>query len=206
MTGRESRVGALLLVMLALGVGACSGGQAGSPIPSSIASTTALPSTAPAPATATSPPAASSSPSQLDGPPPTSQPSSTPSQSASPQVPAVPPPATIGDVAGSLGSYTWDGVMADGPWIVPKSGSLTTPGTTLTVAFGGGADATPVSWDASWAPVRNGTAGTPRGAGSGQGTVSIVTPGSAGTWSLRVTAQFGEGREATWFWRVTVAP
>ncbi len=204
MTRLRTPAGALLLVVLAVAIGACSGNQAGPPVPSSRGSATPSPSSASATATARATIQAGASPS--DGPPATPRPTSSPSPSTSPQMPGVPPPAAIGRVGGSLGSYTWDGVLADGPWIVPKSGVHAAPATRLTIAFGGGAGTTLVSWDASWAPVRNGTAGTPRAAGSGQGAVSLVTPGGAGTWSLRLTAHFGEAQEATWFWRVTVGP
>jgi len=205
MTRPRAAVRAAVLVAFVAGIAACSGGQAGSPVPSSPASTAAS-SLAPATATPTTSASSDASPNASPSvtPSETPVPTRTSSPGTPPQTPGLPPTASIGHVGGSLGSYTWDGVLADGPWIVPRSGVRATAGAALAVACGGGAAVT--SWDASWAAVRNVTAGTPHAAGSGQGPVTIAAPAKAGTWSLRVTARFGEGREATWFWRVTVAP
>ena len=107
-------------------------------------------------------------------------------------------------VRGELGSYAWDGVSGDAPWILPRSGPHVAPGSPVAVAIPG--QGTAVSWDAAWAPVRAGTAGAPTQTASGAGAVSLVAPRRAGIWSLRLTARFAPGREATWFWRVTVGP
>jgi hypothetical protein len=121
---------------------------------------------------------------------------------ASPRpTPAVPPAASIGEVRGELGSYTWDGIIADAPWIVAPTGLHVAARATLAVVFASSAAA---SWDAAWAPVSGDAAGAPTPAGSGAGSVTLAAPAQAGTWSLRLTARFSDGREATWFWRVAV--
>jgi hypothetical protein len=119
-------------------------------------------------------------------------------------MPAPPPEAAIGTARGELGSYTWDGVIGDAPWIVPRKGMRATPGASILVAFGALGDAT--TWGVAWAPIRDGAATSPSATASGKGSVRLVVPNRTGTWSLRVTARFGEGREATWFWKVVVGP
>jgi hypothetical protein len=118
--------------------------------------------------------------------------------------PSPPPDAIIARIRGELGSYAWDGVFGDSPGILPRSGPRVAAGSVVAATMEG--DNTAASWDAAWAPVRAGTAGAPTATASGAGSVSLVAPRRAGTWSLRLTARFGPGREATWFWRVTVVP
>jgi hypothetical protein len=122
-------------------------------------------------------------------------------------VPARPPEARLdglvgaGLADGSLGSYTWLGSGSDAPWIVGKAAGATGRGGALSVAF---ATAAPVSWTSAWAPVVDGVAGAPTGESSGTGAVAINAPTKAGDWSLRVTATFAPGANATYFWRVRV--
>jgi hypothetical protein len=107
-------------------------------------------------------------------------------------------------VPGDLGSYTWDGFASDGPWVVTPTRHAATAGAGVRVSFDAGPR--PVSWTATWAAVRGGRPGTPLAAGSGSDGITIVVPARPGDWSLRVTASFGEGRQAAWFWHLSVVP
>jgi hypothetical protein len=120
-----------------------------------------------------------------------------------------PPDAVLGGltgqppVPGSLGTFTWDGLVSDGPWVVPPSGGVAGTGQPLSVAFAPALR--PSTWRARWAPVTGPAAGAPTAAGDGAGVpIVVAAPGLAGTWSLLVEASFGEGREGAWFWRVEV--
>ena len=104
--------------------------------------------------------------------------------------------------AGSLGSYTWDGSGSDAPWVVGSGASAVNRGALLRVVVQG---APPSSWTAAWALVSGVVAGTPTDAGSGDGPVAVTAPTTAGDWTLRVTASFGPGRSATYFWHLAVA-
>jgi hypothetical protein len=108
-----------------------------------------------------------------------------------------------GPEAGDLGTFAWDGLVSDSPWIVQRTGSPVTPGTRLRVRF----DPRLVirTWVARWAPIRRGETGTPRDAGSGDGgRVAVEAPMAAGPWSLQLDATFGDGRRAVWYWRLGV--
>jgi hypothetical protein len=124
-------------------------------------------------------------------------------------MPAAPPAASLSGLsggaasAGSLGTYTWGGGGSDSPWIVGKRAGSVGVGATVTAAFAGLA---PQGWTAAWAKVSNGMAGSPVGATSGAAAVTLTAPASGGDWTLRVTADFGPGSSATYYWRITVTP
>ncbi|HEY6569840.1 MAG TPA: hypothetical protein VIZ22_06095 [Candidatus Limnocylindrales bacterium] len=178
-------LGALVVV-----VAACSG-PAGSP---SAASGTPAPASAEVPAT----PAA----------PASEAPSASAEATADPGGSSEPPAALLigtdaGPVAGDLGTFSWDGLVSDSPWIVQRSGNAAAAGARLRVRFDDSMDQT--RWTARWAPIRRGEAGTPRAAGSGdEGRILIEAPAEAGSWSLQLEARFGDGRRAAWYWRVAV--
>ncbi len=104
---------------------------------------------------------------------------------------------------GELGSYTWAGGGTDAPWVVGPELATASEGSSLTVMFGA---LVPLSWTAAWATVADGTAGSPTGEAAGSGVVSVGAPSTGGDWSLRVTASFGPGANATYFWHLTVVP
>jgi hypothetical protein len=141
-------------------------------------------------------------------PSPADAPSPTAGETPEPGDATEPPPALLvgtdaGPVAGDLGTFSWDGLVSDSPWIVQRSGDAVPSGARLRVRFGDSQDQT--RWIARWAPVRHGEAGTPQTAGSGDdGRIVIEAPGEAGPWSLQLEARFGDGRRAVWYWRVAV--
>ncbi len=206
---RAARLGAAvgLLVVLA----GCSGGPgaqadptgAASPPPAasavgSVVASAAPGGTAPAP---DSPSAVPASPSPSSG--------GFPSPSAVPSLPDAPPEATIGGLdggasaRGALGSYTWGGSGTDAPWIVGRVAGDVRAGSALTVSLAAPA---PASWTAAWAGVADGVAGAPTDGSTGGGVVTVTAPPGVGDWSLRVTASFGPGANATYYWRLTVTP
>jgi hypothetical protein len=104
---------------------------------------------------------------------------------------------------GELGTYFWADVGTDAPWIVGNLAGTAGRGAPLHITFGG---ARPGTWTAAWAKVVQGSAGSPVGASTGTGDVALSAPGSGGDWTLRVTAVFGPTANATYYWRLTVAP
>jgi hypothetical protein len=108
-----------------------------------------------------------------------------------------------GDVPGDLGSFSWDGLVSDSPWIVQPTGDALAAGTHPHVRLDGGR--AHVAWTARWARIEHGVTGRPIGAGRGGDEPIVVDPPPGpGSWSLRLDAIFGEGRRATWYWRVRV--
>ena len=90
---------------------------------------------------------------------------------ASPAPPDAAPPAAVlsgpsgATAPGAQGTFTWDGLVSDSPWIVGASvGAVrATDGLAVTLIPG----VASVSWQARWAPVTGGVAGTPVDGGSG---------------------------------------
>jgi hypothetical protein len=126
---------------------------------------------------------------------------------------ASPPPVAViagldrADAFGDLGSYTWDGLSSESPWIVGATAGDAHPGAGLEIVL------TPAwglsRWQALWAPVTGTEVGTPIDAGGGEetgGTLRVLAPPDPGPWSLALTADFGQGRNATWYWRIEVRP
>ena len=123
-----------------------------------------------------------------------------------------PPAATLdgvdgGPVAGDLGSFSWDGLVSDSPWIVERVGHRADPGTRLRVAFDG--LARPGAWTARWAPIRRRQAGTPRAGGIGPGradhhrgterrrSLEPAAPGDVRRWPAGGLVLAGRGRWLT---------
>jgi hypothetical protein len=140
--------------------------------------------------------------------PHTESPSASPEATPDPGNASEPPTALLvgtdgGPVAGDLGTFSWDGLVSDSPWIVQRSGDAAATGARLRVRFDDSMDQT--KWTARWAPIRRGEAATPQAAGSGdEGRIVIEAPAEAGPWSLQLEARFGDGRRAVWYWRVAV--
>jgi hypothetical protein len=105
--------------------------------------------------------------------------------------------------AGVLGSYTWSGSGSDAPWVVGQPVGSARQGSAMAAGFG---PLSPGSWTAAWARVAAGAAEDPVDGVSGTGPVSVAAPSSGGDWSLQVTASFGPGANATYYWRLTVTP
>jgi hypothetical protein len=131
-----------------------------------------------------------------------------PTATATATEPSDPPDAflvgpTRGPVAGELGSFSWDGIVSDSPWIVPRTAFPLDPARRLRVRLSGAPAV--AGWTGRWARVRNGEAGPPRLAGTGAGTpLAIDAPPGPGGWSLQVDVRFDGGGRATWYWRVQV--
>lgn len=106
---------------------------------------------------------------------------------------------------GVLGTFSWGGLASDSPWIVAASAGGVRAVDRLAVTLP--PDAAPAAWQARWAPVTSGQAGMPVDGGSGSGApIRLSPPVMPGAWSLQLTARFGVGRSATWYWRVEVVP
>ncbi len=121
--------------------------------------------------------------------------------------PVAPPAASlvIADgivVPGELGSYTWDGGGSDAPWIVvPESGRVK-GAATMEIRLNPAADVT--AWSARWALISDGVAGPPQDGSTGTTAPMTVTlPTANGDWSLQVEIRAGNGRSATYYWRVS---
>ena len=192
---RAARLGTAL--GLAAMLAGCAGGGSVSPAPAGTASTGPL-------VAATTGPVLSVAP--------TTAPSPTADRTTSPAptiaLPSSPPTATLagltgGAATGALGSYTWAGGGSDSPWIPGKAAGTVKAGGALRATFGG---LTPADWSAAWATVANGAVGAPAGGTTGMSAVSISAPPRGGTWSVRVSASFGPGANATYYWLVTVTP
>jgi hypothetical protein len=122
-----------------------------------------------------------------------------------------PPVATLAGVpgppvAGDEGTFSWDGLVSDAPWVVGPARGAASVGQPLEVTFepAGTGQAT---WQSRWAPVTDGVAGDPvPGGRGGSGQITLLPPDTPGTWSLQLTAMFGTGRSATWYWQLEVRP
>ena len=121
-----------------------------------------------------------------------------------------PPQATLaglttGELPGDPGTFSWDGLVSDAPWIVgPAGGSAPTAGR-LGVSFSPADPQT--AWQARWAPLDGTEPGATVDGGAGMGNaIELRAPEDTGAWSLQLVAWFGDGRSATWYWRVEVAP
>ncbi len=193
--GRDGARRLLWVLLVAAIAAACSGGGSGGS--GAVVATASAPSATPTAA----PPLVSPSP---------AAPSAAPSVRPSLQpMPADPPTAMLAGswdapVAGALGTFTWNGLVSDAPWIVgdPIGDASSGP---VTVSFDPGLGQ--ATWLAQWAPVVDGAAGDAVPGGDGaSGAIVIAPPGRPGDWSLQVTATFAAGYDATWFWRLEVAP
>ncbi len=198
MSTRAAVVRSVGLVLVLVPAAAC--GTAGPP-PASTPATSPAAST-PAASPAASTPSASPGPARSPGP--------STSATAPAATDAAPPAALLGGLsgavaAGQLGTFSWDGFVSDSPWIVgPSAGDVRA---TERLAITLDPDLAPITWQARWAPVTGGQAGDPVDGGSGSTSgIEVSPPATPGAWSLQLTAGFGVGRSATWYWRIEVAP
>jgi hypothetical protein len=108
-------------------------------------------------------------------------------------------------IAGELGSFTWQGIGSDAPWLVPLAAEAVQDAGPYTVTF-----VPPLlaeAWTARWAPVVDGAAGDVAGSEQGgDGPLVLDGPVGPGTWSLQVAARFAGGDRGTYYWRLEVAP
>ena len=113
-------------------------------------------------------------------------------------------------VAGVVGSWSLDGMVADAPWLPADAlGTVSVPiGAPLSVAFDDGAGIG--SWTAQLAETsdRDGagarTVGEGDGDGDGDAAIGLTAP-PAGDWVLAVTLTRADGRgRATYSWAVSV--
>ena len=178
-------------------------GRPSTPIAATSSPVTATPApTAPSPSIVTSTP---------PEPSPTSRAPATPDGSAvipSAETPAGFPGALLvggtgAEVPGTVGSYTWDGVASDTPWL--PAGVLATSeagaGDPLGVRVDG---AVVAGWTAAAAPAadRMGLAATALGEGGGPA-ISFRAP-AAGDSVVLVHAAFVGGGDAAWYWHIVV--
>jgi hypothetical protein len=188
------------LVVLLFVLAGCTG-AVGSPRASEPSGDPAPGAPSPVPPTEAPTDAATGAPAALASAPPSREPPSVDDGDEPPEARLLGTGA--GPVAGALGTFSWDGLVSDSPWIVPRRGVEATAGATLRVRFEPGPGQ--VSWTARWARIRDGQAGRPRGAGSGDaGPIAVEAPSDAGDWSLQVEARFAGGGRAVWYWRVVV--
>jgi hypothetical protein len=121
-----------------------------------------------------------------------------------------PPVASIilggAPVRAELGSFSWDGLSSDAPWVIPGAIGVAARGQPLDVTLVPAMAA--ATWDAVWAPIRDGAPAVQgRVAGEGTGPIeSLRAPRDPGDWSLRLAMRFAPGRSGTWYWHVAVVP
>jgi hypothetical protein len=110
-----------------------------------------------------------------------------------------------GGAAGDLGTFAWDGMSSDAPWLPGEDSGSVRRGDPFALAFVPPRE--PGSWQARWARLVGGQPQVPIDGGAGAGDrIGIAAPDEAGSWSLQLFARFGEGRDAAWYWRVEVVP
>jgi hypothetical protein len=112
---------------------------------------------------------------------------------------------TAGIVPGELGTFLWDGLGSDAPWIVPSATVPAAAGAPLAVTLDPGL--VPRRWTARWAPVLAGAAGNPVAVTAGDdAAVKLAAPTAHGSWGLQVEISFAEGRRAAWYWSLSMGP
>jgi hypothetical protein len=105
-------------------------------------------------------------------------------------------------VDGSMGTFTWGEGGSTSPEFLPAAGPVLAPGTRMSVAFEPGL--VPQAWTVRWLPVADGEPGREEvSLEQGVGMPEATVMAAPGPWCLAVTARFGPGREATWYWRIT---
>jgi hypothetical protein len=143
-----------------------------------------------------------------------SEPSSTPGTESPPPVtdpppatePAGPPAASMAFAAGAvipgtLGGWTWDDRGDAAPWL-PGAGPVPVQtGGSINVLVEN--ELPIVTWRARWAPLLATGVGAPVDGIDGSGQIRFGAPPS-GSWSVQVEVTFGQGRNATYYWRVQV--
>ena len=120
-----------------------------------------------------------------------------------PQVFAAAPGRTA--VLGDQGSFSWDGMVSDSPWVLGSAALDAGIADALDITVAGGLETR--RWTAVWAKVSGGSvvADAPESEESGMGLPITVRPPGAGSWSLQVEVWSGDARHAIWYWRVEVA-
>jgi hypothetical protein len=110
-----------------------------------------------------------------------------------------------GPIEGDLGTSAWDGLASDSPWILGDAAGSARTGAPFRVEFR--PTIHPSEWQASWAHVVGDGLGEIDGVSAMAGApVELTAPPTGGSWSLRVLARFGTGRDAAWYWQVEVVP
>jgi len=123
---------------------------------------------------------------------------------------AEPPAASLaaegGDpVAGQLGSFTWNDLGSDSPWL-PGAPLTVGSGELLTVTLGGdaGDDVAVADWSARRVPAGTLNGSGAAGLGGGDAPVRFAAPGP-GSWSVQVLVRFAGGLgSAAYYWQLTV--
>jgi hypothetical protein len=126
-------------------------------------------------------------------------------------IPDAPPEVTLAPagsadaeaVTGDLGTFSWNGLVSDAPWVVGRASVNASAGDVLEARLAAQPPVT--SWTARWARVVNGVAGDVEGAAEGVDLPILVTAPAAGSWTLQVELRMGTSGSATWYWRVEVA-
>ena len=112
---------------------------------------------------------------------------------------------TAGIVPGELGTFLWDGLGSDAPWIVPPGIVPAAAGAPLAVTLDPAL--APRRWTARWARVLAGSAGDSATVITGDdAAIEVATPAARGSWGLQVEITFAEGRRAAWYWSLSVGP
>ena len=110
-----------------------------------------------------------------------------------------------GIVPGELGTFLWDGLGSDAPWLVPPGSVPAAAGAPLAVTLDPAL--APRRWTARWARVTAGTAGDPATVITGDdAAIGMAAPAAQGPWGLQVEITFAAGRRAAWYWSLSVGP
>jgi hypothetical protein len=110
-------------------------------------------------------------------------------------------PATIGD----LGTFSWNGLVSDSPWILGRAAVAVQSSGSLQADVAGRFAVR--DWIAQWARVVNGdTQPGEDAAAAGFRLPIVLNPPSPGAWSLRLEVGYEDVGRANWYWRVDVAP
>ena len=136
---------------------------------------------------------------------PTPPPPSTPQ----PTTP-VPPRATLTvpgrpPIDGDVGTYSWDGFASDAPWLPGTEPVLVAADIVASVRFPPGTDIS--TWRVSYAPLVDGPIDPATAvAQSSSVTAEVDFPAPpAGTWSVRLRADFPGHGSVSYFWRFEVS-
>lgn len=127
-----------------------------------------------------------------------------------PPIPDSPPEVALAadggePIAGDLGTFSWDGLVSDAPWIVGRAGVAVAADGTLEATVAG--DLQVRDWTVRWAQVAGGQAEpVGDGATSGLGLPIAFRPPGPGAWSVAVEVWYADVGRAAWYWRVNVGP
>ncbi|MEI7745218.1 MAG: hypothetical protein WCK58_15900, partial [Chloroflexota bacterium] len=135
-----------------------------------------------------------------------------PIQAPTPRPTEIPGPPTAAlaaaggiPVRGELGTFTWEGMGSDSPFLVVSRDRALTGSGPFTVTI-----APPLAiadWSAAWVRVSGGTTIGRLVKLHGSGTeIAVAPPPVAGDWSLGVDIRFATGDTTAFYWRVEVRP